>query len=285
MAHRELVHKYANWLNDANRRIMELETTVADTQECLAQAQAAGRPPPGAAVVDCAAIQQKLDTSSRCATQPQVTIARQQRELQISKENAQTISANADAAIKKLTEQLTAAKASDPQQSGGGHAVAERLLLEKRAADERAAELEGRNAALLLSVDLRENTMKAQNIRIEEFSAQVTAMQGQEDGLRKEVEGLRATAGTLHAELAKQPTFRAQDVPAKGAKKGGKRNFVPDLAIYHEVAGLKRNLDLEKKRRLEAEVLLGPDGKRCKKCNPIVVDLGDDEDEVAAVPS
>ena len=37
--------------------------------------------------------------------------------------------------------------------------------------------------------------------------------------------------------------------------------------------------------RLEAERILGPDGKRCKKCNPIVVDLVDDDqfDEDAVV--
>ena len=37
--------------------------------------------------------------------------------------------------------------------------------------------------------------------------------------------------------------------------------------------------------RLEAERTLGPDGKRCKKCRPIVVDLVDDDqfDEDAVV--
>lgn len=28
--------------------------------------------------------------------------------------------------------------------------------------------------------------------------------------------------------------------------------------------------------RLEAEAMLGPEGKRCRKCNPVVVDLMDE---------
>ena len=35
----------------------------------------------------------------------------------------------------------------------------------------------------------------------------------------------------------------------------------------------------------EAEVLLGPDGKRCKKCNPIVIDLEADGDIDLATPA
>lgn len=32
--------------------------------------------------------------------------------------------------------------------------------------------------------------------------------------------------------------------------------------------------------RLAAEAMLGPDGKRCKRCNPVVVDLVDEDEEL-----
>lgn len=35
--------------------------------------------------------------------------------------------------------------------------------------------------------------------------------------------------------------------------------------------------------RLEAEAMLGPDGKRCKKCNPIIVDLMDEDDDITNI--
>ncbi|KAI6904454.1 hypothetical protein KC318_g666 [Hortaea werneckii] len=52
-----------------------------------------------------------------------------------------------------------------------------------------------------------------------------------------------------------------------------------------KVAALERSVALEKKRRLEAEALLGPDGKRGKTCNPIVVDLEADDGESTRGPT
>ncbi|KAF2718539.1 hypothetical protein K431DRAFT_129811 [Polychaeton citri CBS 116435] len=44
------------------------------------------------------------------------------------------------------------------------------------------------------------------------------------------------------------------------------------------IVKLKADVHLEKKRRLEAEAMLGPDGKRCRRCHPVVVELVDGEE-------
>ncbi|KAK0335115.1 hypothetical protein LTR02_006879 [Friedmanniomyces endolithicus] len=51
------------------------------------------------------------------------------------------------------------------------------------------------------------------------------------------------------------------------------RGYSDKEAEKRKVEGL---LEREKKRRREAEAMLGPDGKRCKKCNPEIINLEQD---------
>ncbi|KAI7191459.1 hypothetical protein KC363_g3876 [Hortaea werneckii] len=157
MAYRQLVEKYAKQLNDANGRIIDLETTVADRDAELERTKVAANP-------RCS--QTKMD-------QAKVALS--------------------DARASKATSE------------------------------------------------------KALRDQVEELNNEIKSVNGDRKVLNQIIIDLR------------------KPVQEKQAK----------------VAELERSVALEKKRRLEAEALLGPDGKRCKTCNPIVVDLEADDGESA----
>ena len=151
---------------------------------------------------------------------------------------------------------------------------------------------------------------------IESLKSQLQEYNKTEADLRKEVKSLNACEERLHKQIKSlkadlkitEEQLRTESTKSKESarpfqERGPGGRFLPSRerieseskAKDKEISKLQRSFDREKKRRrvrhtpmvsrsqlltlyrIEAEALLGPDGKRCRKCNPVVVDLECDE--------
>ncbi|GAB1725890.1 hypothetical protein NU195Hw_g2614t1 [Hortaea werneckii] len=203
MAYRQLVEKYAKQLNDANGRIIDLETAIADRDAELEKTKVAETPKCEAPKVneEDHVSKKQLEQTTKQANDLKTSLAKAQEELKSAK-----------AANAALTTKLEYAKISFDN--------------------------------LLAVKGMGERELKDQ---IEELNNEIKSVNADRKVLNEIIIDLR------------KPVQDKQD----------------------KVADLERSVALEKKRRLEAEALLGPDGKRCKTCNPIVVDLEADDGESA----
>ncbi|KAI7330927.1 hypothetical protein KC315_g5413 [Hortaea werneckii] len=217
MAYRHLVEKYAKQLNDANCRIIDLETAIADRDAELERTKVADTPTCKAPKVseEGQASQKQLDQSTKQVKDLMTSLAKAQDELKTAKEaerRSSLTAKDAKAANASLTAKLEQAKVA---------------LSNVRAS--------------------KETSQKALKDQVEDLNNEIKSVNADRKVLNRIIIDLR------------------KPVQEKQAK----------------VAELERSVALEKKRRLEAEALLGPDGKRCKTCNPIVVDLEADDGESA----
>ncbi|KAI6889341.1 hypothetical protein KC360_g4404 [Hortaea werneckii] len=217
MAYRQLVEKYAKQLNDANGRIIDLETTVADRDAELERTKVAANPRCEAPKVSEAGqtSQKQLGQATKQVNDLKTSLAKAQEEVKTAKEAERSSSLtakDAKAANASLTAKMDQAKVA--------------------LSDARAS---------------KATSEKALRDQVEELNNEIKSVNGDRKVLNQIIIDLR------------------KPVQEKQAK----------------VAELERSVALEKKRRLEAEALLGPDGKRCKTCNPIVVDLEADDGESA----
>ncbi|KAI6812342.1 hypothetical protein KC340_g17023 [Hortaea werneckii] len=221
MAYRQLVEKYAKQLNDANGRIIDLETAIADRDAELERTKVAETPKCEAPKVneEGQAPQKQLDQATKQVKALKISLAKAQEELKTAKEAERRSS-------------LTAK-------------------------DAKAA-----NASLTAKLEQAKVTLS--NVRASKETSQ-KALKDQVEDLNNEIKSVNADRKVLNRIIIDL----RKPVQEKQAK----------------VAELERSVALEKKRRLEAEALLGPDGKRCKTCNPIVVDLEDDDGESTQGPT
>ncbi|KAK0988508.1 hypothetical protein LTS01_009143 [Friedmanniomyces endolithicus] len=140
-----------------------------------------------------------------------------------------------DAMAKELQEQRAISKEA-LEQCVSVNAGSDRVLRERRVVD-----------------------VKAKNSQ-DATKAELRAIKQERTLLRRQVtnfEKLRESLGTKVATLTHGVDKVQRDLSAKEAE-------------MRKMGGL---LDREKKRRIEAEAMLGPDGKRCRKCHPVIVDL------------
>lgn len=219
MAHRQLAERYAKQLNDANQRIIELETAVADSEDRLAQAKATGSGPSQEAAMQVMPRHEKCQTAAQHINELEAVVAPENAELQTMKEPGNDAFAYGAAEFAKLQEQLKAAQSSQPRPGGDGG----KLLKRKRAA-ERIVELEKKNAELSREVTEGDIGFKAQKARAEDLDSTITLINQSRAGLQKKVEGYNKSQAKLKVQQA-------------GA------------AAEEEVIKLKRLLDLETKRR------------------------------------
>ncbi|KAI7476840.1 hypothetical protein KC351_g9221 [Hortaea werneckii] len=203
MAYRQLVEKYAKQLNDANRRIIDLETAIADPDAELEKT--------------------KVAETQKCEA---LKVNEEDKASQKQLEQAQKQVDDVKASLAKAQEELKSAKAANA-------ALTTKSEYAKMSFDN-----------LLAVKGMGERALKDQ---IEELNNEIKSVNADRKVLNEIIIDLR------------KPVQDKQD----------------------KMADLERSVALEKKRRLEAEALLGPDGKRCKTCNPIVVDLEADEGESA----
>ncbi|KAI7235289.1 hypothetical protein KC330_g4373 [Hortaea werneckii] len=219
MAYRQLVEKYAKQLNDANGRIIDLETAIADRDAELERTKVAEIPKCEAPKVNGGgqASQKHPDQATKQVNDLKSSLAKAQEELKTAKEaerRSSLTAKDAKAANASLTAKLVQAK-----------------------------------VALSDARTSKATSEKALKDQVEELNNEVKSVNVDRKVLNQIIIDLR------------KPTQEKQD----------------------KVADLERSVALEKKRRTQAEALLGPDGKRCKTCNPIVVDLEADGSEGAQV--
>lgn len=311
MSHKILAEKYAQQLNDAQKRILELESTVADREFDLEQAKvgswAAKTEDTGemgrlrGELVDKDARIAKLDrqmkeylsteremSDSRLSNvQGQLELAtervkdlegrehqRHERLLQLqiqlktvqdratadartSKEHVRSIEAWAKAEVDRVLQQkqqavreLEAERASHEAQSGPS---SERIKFLEKA-------LETSNRLAL--------SQSAESLRIENdhLVKCIRETSGEKFDLRRKVTKL-----TKEYQRASQADSRVKELETR-LRQERKRTYVASVFPlgWGEVLTF---------RRVEAEAMLGPAGKRCLKCNPIIVDLmAEDED-------
>ncbi|RMX81266.1 hypothetical protein D0869_06938 [Hortaea werneckii] len=221
MAYRQLLEKYAKQLNDANCRIIDLETAIADRDAELERTKVADTPKCEAPKIneEDQTSQKQLDQATKQVKDLKTSLAKVQEELKTAKEaerRSSLTAKDAKAANASLTAKLDQAKVA---------------LSNVRAS--------------------KETSQKAMKDRVEDLNNEIKSVNADRKVLNRIIIDLR------------------KPVQEKQAK----------------VAELERSVALEKKRRLEAEALLGPDGKRCKTCNPIVVDLEADDGESTQGPT
>ncbi|KAI7273510.1 hypothetical protein KC345_g6983 [Hortaea werneckii] len=224
MAYRQLAEKYAKQLNDANGRIIDLETAIADRDTVIADR-------------DAELEKIKLAKTPKYEV-PKVNEENQAAQKQLEQATKQVN--NLKTSLAKAQEELKIAKMAERQGSSS-------------AKDAKAA-----NAALTAKLEQAKVTLA--NVRASKDTSE-KALKDQVEELNNEIKSVNADRKVLNRIIIdlRKPVKEKQE----------------------KVAELERSVALEKKRRLEAEALLGPDGKRCKTCNPIVVDLEADEGESA----
>ncbi|KAI7165726.1 hypothetical protein KC343_g6358 [Hortaea werneckii] len=217
MAYRQLVEKYAKQLNDANGRIIDLETAIADRDAELEKTKVAE-------TQKCEAF--KVNEEDK-ASQKQL----EQAQKQVNELKNSLTKAKEDFKTAKMAERQSSQSAKDAQAT---------------------------NAALTAKLEQAKVTLS--NVRATKDTSD-KALKDQVEELNNEIKSVNADRKVLNRIIIdlRKPVKEKQE----------------------KVAELERSVALEKKRRLEAEALLGPDGKRCKKCNPIVVDLEADDGEGA----
>ncbi|KAI7218298.1 hypothetical protein KC333_g3672 [Hortaea werneckii] len=221
MAYRQLLEKYAKQLNDANGRIIDLETAIADRDAELERTKVAENPK-----CEAPKVNEEVQTSQRQLDQA----TKQVKDLKTS--------------LAKAQEELKTAKEAERRSTS-------------TAKDAKAA-----NASLTAKLEQAKVTLS--NVRASKEASQ-KALKDQVEELNNEIKSVNADRKVLNQIIIDL----RKPVEEKQAK----------------VAELERSVVLEKKRRLEAEALLGPDGKRCKTCNPIVVDLESDDGESTQGPT
>ncbi|KAI7199007.1 hypothetical protein KC316_g4223 [Hortaea werneckii] len=219
MAYRQLLEKYAKQLNDANGRIIDLETTIADRDAELKRTKVAETP-------KCEA--------PRVSEEDQTS----QKELQQAIKRIKDL----ESTVVKAQEELKTAKEAERRSS-------------LTAKDAKAA-----NASL--TAKLVQAKVALSDARTSKATSE-KALKDQVEELNNEVKSVNVDRKVLNQIIIdlRKPTQEKQD----------------------KVADLERSVALEKERRMQAEALLGPDGKRCKTRNPIVVDLEADGGEGAQV--
>ncbi|KAK1813194.1 hypothetical protein LTR12_012448 [Friedmanniomyces endolithicus] len=261
MTHRQLAEKYAKQAHDATQRIVELENEVADVRVRLEQTAAVneGLSKQGN---DCGTVRDQLMTAVLQIKELGCTIASHQNQLK-AKQN------DADAMAKDLQEQRAIAEEARNDRVWEEIFDEERRAVDaiaKRDYDVTKAELTATNAGLVAKNT--ELVAKASELTV--TRGRLTATNAELFATKKERASLRCQAtkfGKLKESLDTRAAALTREVDRVGRGKSDKENEI------RKMGGL---LDREKKRRLEAEAMLGPDGQRCRKCNPEVIDLEHD---------
>ncbi|KAK4550506.1 hypothetical protein LTR36_000085 [Oleoguttula mirabilis] len=268
MAHRVLAEKYAKKLNNAKQRlgnkserIIVLETEVADLELRLEQMKVTATASTDQEAEHDLVTRQKLDEALTHIKQLEETNLNKHAEFQVTWEQADALYRSTSATVKKLQGQLKTAQNAELHFRGD----AKRLHVAKRAAELRNAELTKEIAQLAQEASLNAPPAEDQSKKIEDLEGDIKAMIKERGILRSQVTRNKTTQEGLRLKLATQS-------PVSRAKESKQEHD----AAKAEITKLQRSLDLEHTRRIEAEALLGPDGKRCKKCNPVIIDIEDD---------
>ncbi|GAB1737941.1 hypothetical protein NU219Hw_g2454t1 [Hortaea werneckii] len=215
MAYRQLLEKYAKQLSDANGRIIDLETTIADRDAELERVKVAENPKSEAPKTneEGQVSQRQLDQAAKQVNDLNNSLAKAKEELKTAKE----------------AEHRSSSLARDAKATNAT------LIAELE-------QLKAQESTVMGSKEERELRWQA---KVEDLENEIKSIKAERTVLNQIIIDLR------------KPVQEKQD----------------------KVADLERSVALEKKRRMQAEALLGPDGKRCKTCNPIVVDLEADGGE------
>lgn len=228
MAYRQLLEKYAKQLSDANGRIIDLETTIADRDAELERVKVAETPKSEALKIneEGQVSQRQLDQATKQVNDLNNSLAKAKEELKTAKE----------------AEHRSSSLARDAKATNAT-LIAE---LEQLKAQESTGERELRWQA---KVEDLENEIKS-------IKAERTVLNQIIIDLRKPVQEKQDKVADLERSVALE-------------KKRRYVRQIPPRMIHHPWLST-RELTFH---RMQAEALLGPDGKRCKTCNPIVVDL------------
>ncbi|KAK4580386.1 hypothetical protein LTR86_000589 [Recurvomyces mirabilis] len=265
MAHRQLAEKYASQLNEANKRALEYESIIADLEDRRTEASSAQPDHSQNSMKEVQQLRHQLVTALNHIAEHERTIKNQARECELAKNMADAADvavAAVNTKMKSMQSQLavaqdaSAADANSTQGQGGidrGDSVAAAMPeLRKQLTQAKA-----NNQALVAdlaqaNIDVRAAT-KAE---------------------REAVFSLDKVKQNLKAAQSKSKGLTTANKKVKAQFKA-----TEDALVVHEerVAELSTVCELEKRRRLDAENMLGPDGKRCRKCDPEVVDLMDEK--------
>ncbi|KAK3696313.1 hypothetical protein LTR37_018049 [Vermiconidia calcicola] len=299
MAYRQLVEKYAKQLNESNGRILDLETAIAERESRLEALNVTNAFLNTDASTEVATLTKQLREANVQLNEAKARIveldnavATGANDLQAHKEETGKARLDAEADLRESLQLLGEARNALTELSQDVNALKQKegkLRPVRRRFD--GSQFDNSLDAQNLQDELKKTKDAESAARLEisrrtevemSLRASNTKMSGSLGGLRSHIGRLENTIETLRAELAhhgiengyKTPLNYKRKLPATRLQK---RQEVE--VTDQQIAKLEKNLDLEKKRRLEAEAMLGPDGKRCKKCNPIIVDLMDEDSD------
>ena len=244
MAHRQLAEKYAKQLNDANQRIMVLETTVADGEDRLAQAKYTADPTAEQQAPEVTTLREQLADAAQTIEKLADAVAVKNGELQTITDRANADGASATATALKLQTQLKVAEQSTQQSNFVDRCRGRTSLADQQLDGQRLNQLTQENAKLT-----QQNDVLARKLWQHEAAMGTQARVGYEssDGFKSLVKERATLRGQITKLKASQVQLKEELSILRRANDD--KDNQGDIATKEEVSKLKRSLYLELKRR------------------------------------
>ncbi|KAK3646589.1 hypothetical protein LTR56_000493 [Elasticomyces elasticus] len=299
-AHKHLLEVYRTRLQDANSKIMELEMAVSNGEARLEQIDMTDVETLAKTQDSLTNVQHELNLAKTEMAKLHAAVGRRQYELEMANLEVQRHLAT----IEDLQQQRTLAE-NVRMNCEQHHSNVDRIILEKQGLDNHAkqleqsvkdktAELETATADWELRISLEQaKTYAGSDIMAQEaVYAQIKSLH-QQLAEARELLGLeRKYASDLASEnRSHKEAYSIVNKSRAAAEKDAEslrrrlnsaiagRGLMKKSVHKAEMEKMQIRVDREKKRRHEAQALHGSSTKRCRRCEPEVIILDDDEGE------
>ncbi|KAK4889854.1 hypothetical protein LTR27_011367 [Elasticomyces elasticus] len=299
-AHKQLLEVYRTRLQDANSKIMELEIAVSNGEARLEQIDMTDVETLAKTQDSLTNVQHELGLAKTETAKLHAAVGRRQYELEMAKLEAQRHLA----VVEDLQQQRTLAE-DVRMNCERQHSNFDRIILEKQGLDNHAkqleqsvkdktAELETATAdwELRISLEQAKTYAGSDTMAQEAVCAQIKGLHQQLAearellGLERKYASDLASENMSHKE-AYSIVNKSRAATEKDLEKVQRRlnsaiagrGLMKKSVHKAEMEKMQIRVDREKKRRHEAQALLGSGAKRCRRCEPEVINLEDDEGE------